>query len=105
MKKIRILLVDDHALVRLGLMTLLNDQPDMEVAGEASTAAEAVNAAEKLSPDVTLMDIRLPGEGGIEAREILQRLGQLADETGGRIVLPVAGAFSIGQGGDAYFFC
>jgi two-component system NarL family response regulator len=62
MAKIRILLVDDHALVRLGLMTLLNDQPDMEVIGEASTAAEAVNAAEKLSPDVTLMDY--PPAGG-----------------------------------------
>jgi len=67
MKKTRILLVDDHDIVRLGLMTLLNDQPDMEVIGEASTAGEAVKAAEKLQPDVVLMDIRLPGEGGIEA--------------------------------------
>jgi len=67
MKKTRILLVDDHDIVRLGLMTLLNDQPDMEVVGEASTAGEAVKAAEKLQPDVVLMDIRLPGEGGIEA--------------------------------------
>lgn len=67
MKKTRILLVDDHDIVRLGLMTLLNDQPDMEVIGEASTAGEAVKAAEKLEPDVVLMDIRLPGEGGIEA--------------------------------------
>ena len=67
MTKIRILLVDDHDIVRLGLMTLLNDQPDMEVIGEASTAAEAVHQTETLSPDVVLMDIRLPGEGGIEA--------------------------------------
>ena len=67
MTKTRILLVDDHDIVRLGLMTLLNDQPDMEVVGEASTAAEAVRAAEKLQPAVVLMDIRLPGEGGIEA--------------------------------------
>jgi DNA-binding NarL/FixJ family response regulator len=67
MKKTRILLVDDHDIVRLGLMTLLNDQPDMEVVGEASTAADGVKAAEKFSPDVVLMDIRLPGEGGIEA--------------------------------------
>ena len=74
MAKTRILLVDDHALVRLGLMTLLNDQPDMEVVGEANTAAEAVSAAEKLQPDVILMDIRLPGEGGIEAtRQITAR--------------------------------
>lgn len=67
MTKTRILLVDDHDIVRLGLMTLLNDQPDMEVIGEASTAAEAVRAVETLTPDVVLMDIRLPGEGGIEA--------------------------------------
>lgn len=67
MKKTRILLVDDHDIVRLGLMTLLNDQPDMEVIGEASTAGEAVRSAEKFQPDVILMDIRLPGEGGIEA--------------------------------------
>jgi two-component system, NarL family, response regulator DevR len=67
MTKTRLLLVDDHDIVRLGLMTLLNDQPDMEVIGEASTAGEAIKAAEKLMPDVILMDIRLPGEGGIEA--------------------------------------
>ncbi len=67
MEKTRILLVDDHEIVRLGLMTLLNDQADMHVVGEASTAAEAVAAVEKLHPDVVLMDIRLPGEGGIDA--------------------------------------
>ena len=73
-KKIRILLVDDHAIVRLGLTTLLNDQPDMEVIGEASAAGEAVKAVETLQPDVTLMDIRLPGEGGIEAtRQITKK--------------------------------
>ncbi len=66
-RKTRLLLVDDHAIVRLGLTTLLNDQPDMEVVGEASTAGEAVKAVESLHPDVALMDIRLPGEGGIEA--------------------------------------
>lgn len=74
MKKTRILLVDDHAIVRLGLMTLLNDQSDMEVVAEASTAAEAVRAAERFMPDVILMDIRLPGEGGIEAtRQVTSR--------------------------------
>lgn len=74
MTKTKILLVDDHAIVRLGLMTLLNDQPDMEVAGEASTAAEAVEATGRLHPDVVLMDIRLPGEGGIEAaRQVIVR--------------------------------
>jgi two-component system, NarL family, response regulator DevR len=74
MIKTRLLLVDDHAIVRLGLMTLLNDQPDMEVVAEASTAAEAVRAVEKFNPDVVLMDIRLPGEGGIEAtRQVTAR--------------------------------
>lgn len=74
MSKTRIVLVDDHAIVRLGLTTLLNDQPDMEVVGEASTAGEAVTAVEKLRPDVVLMDIRLPGEGGIEAtRQVTSR--------------------------------
>ena len=67
MKKIRILLVDDHDIVRLGLMALLKNQPDMEVAGEAGTASEGVKLAEKLMPDVVLMDIRLPGGGGIDA--------------------------------------
>ncbi len=74
MPKTRILLVDDHEVVRLGLMTLLNDRPDLEVVGEAGTAAEAVRAVERLHPDVVLMDIRMPGEGGIEAtRQITQR--------------------------------
>lgn len=67
MRKIRVLLVDDHEIVRLGLMTLINDQENTEVVGEAGTAMEAVRAVERLRPDVVLMDIRMPGEGGIEA--------------------------------------
>jgi DNA-binding NarL/FixJ family response regulator len=74
MSKTRVLLVDDHNIVRLGLMTLINDQPHMEVVGEAGTASEAVRAVERVQPDVVLMDIRMPGEGGIEAtRQITQR--------------------------------
>lgn len=77
MKKTKILLVDDHAIVRLGLITLLNDQADMEVVGEASSASEAIRAVENLQPDVVLMDIRLPGEGGIEAtRQITSQFPQ-----------------------------
>ncbi len=68
MQKTRILLVDDHAIVRLGLMALLNDQPDMEVVAEASTAAEAILAVEKSQPDVVLMDIRLPGMAVLKPR-------------------------------------
>lgn len=74
MPKTRILLVDDHEVVRLGLMTLINDQPDCEVVGEAGTAAEALRLVEHLQPDVVLMDIRMPSEGGIGAtREITSR--------------------------------
>lgn len=74
MAKTRVLLVDDHEVVRLGLMTLLNDQPNLKVVGEASTAGEAVKAVEQLDPDVVLMDIRLSGEGGIEAtRQITKK--------------------------------
>jgi DNA-binding NarL/FixJ family response regulator len=67
LKKTCVLLVDDHEIVRLGLMTLINDQPNMVVVGEAGSASEALRQVERLHPDVVLMDIRLPGEGGIEA--------------------------------------
>jgi DNA-binding NarL/FixJ family response regulator len=74
MNKVRVLLVDDHEVVKLGLTTLLNDQPSIQVVGEASTAAEAVRAVERLKPNVVLMDVRIPGEGGIEAtRQITAR--------------------------------
>jgi len=67
MTKIQVALVDDHALVRLGLKTLINDQADMEVVGEAGTAAEALQMIQQVQPQVVLMDIRLPGQGGLEA--------------------------------------
>ena len=74
MSKIPVVLVDDHALVRLGLKTLINDQDDMEVVGEAGTAQEASLVVERLQPQVVLMDIRLPGEGGLDAtRRIVDR--------------------------------
>jgi two-component system, NarL family, response regulator DevR len=74
MKKIRVVLVDDHEIVRLGLITLINDQENMEVVGEAGSASEALRVVEQLHPQVVLMDIRLPGEGGIEAaRRISER--------------------------------
>lgn len=70
---IRLLLVDDHAVVRLGLKMLLSGESDMEIAGEASSAAEALIEAGRLSPNVILMDIGLPDMTGIEAtREIHQ---------------------------------
>lgn len=63
----RIVLVDDHEIVRLGLMTLLEDQPGLQVVGEAGNAADAVKTVGLHQPDVVLMDIRMPGDGGIEA--------------------------------------
>ena len=72
--KQRILLVDDHEIVRLGLKALLERQPHFEVVAEASTARDAVEKVEAFSPDVVVMDIRLPGGSGIEAcEEIVER--------------------------------
>src|SRR5512143_2612346 len=73
MSRTRIVLVDDHEVVRLGLRTLLNDEPDMQVVGEAGTAADAVIAVERLKPDIVLLDVRIPGEGGIEAARQIAR--------------------------------
>jgi two-component system, NarL family, response regulator DevR len=69
MAKQRILLVDDHEVVRLGLKSLLDRHPQFDVAGEASTAREAIEMVNNLKPDVVVMDIRLPGTSGIEACE------------------------------------
>jgi two-component system, NarL family, response regulator DevR len=64
---LRILLVDDHEVVRLGLKALINRQRGMEVVGEAGNAAEAVERSAALRPDVVIMDIRLGGSSGIDA--------------------------------------
>jgi DNA-binding NarL/FixJ family response regulator len=64
---IRILLADDHPIFRFGMRTLLTSMPDMTVVGEAVTGEEAVQLVETLLPDVVLMDIHMPGTGGIEA--------------------------------------
>ena len=67
MSKHRILLVDDHEVVRLGLKALLERHPNFNVVAEASTAREAIEHVKTYSPDVVVMDIRLPGGSGIEA--------------------------------------
>jgi DNA-binding NarL/FixJ family response regulator len=64
---LRILLVDDHEVVRLGVRGLIDRQEGMEVVGEAGTVREALNQVEQLAPDVVVLDIRLPGGDGLEA--------------------------------------
>jgi DNA-binding NarL/FixJ family response regulator len=64
---LRILLVDDHEVVRVGIKALIERQPEMEVVGEAGTVREAVSQVELLAPDVVVLDIRLPGGNGLEA--------------------------------------
>jgi two-component system response regulator DevR len=69
MAKQRIILVDDHEVVRLGLKSLLERHPQFEIVGEAGSAREAIEQVNALNPDVVVMDIRLPGTSGIEACE------------------------------------
>jgi DNA-binding NarL/FixJ family response regulator len=64
---IRVLVVDDHALFRRGLEMVLEQEPDIEVVGEASDGTEAVEVATETTPDVVLMDVRMPRRGGIDA--------------------------------------
>ncbi|MFE4540131.1 response regulator [Streptomyces scopuliridis] len=77
-RTIRVLLVDDHQVVRRGLRTFLEIQDDIEVVGEASDGAEGIARAEELRPDVVLMDIKMPGTDGIEALRKLRELGNPA---------------------------
>jgi DNA-binding NarL/FixJ family response regulator len=64
---IRVLIADDHAVVREGLRAVVGSKPDLEVVGEAATGREAVERSSELRPDVVLMDIQMPGINGIEA--------------------------------------
>jgi two-component system NarL family response regulator len=70
---IRVLAVDDHPVIRIGVRALLDNEPDVEVVGDASNGADAVSLFAELRPDVVLMDLRMPGTDGFEAmREILR---------------------------------
>jgi two-component system response regulator DevR len=71
---LRILLVDDHEVVRVGVCALIERQPGMEVIGEAGTAREAVALAQQLAPDVVLLDVRLPGSDGLDACQQIKAL-------------------------------
>lgn len=66
-EKLRILLADDHAIVRQGFRLILNAEPDMEIVGEAGNGREAVELAETLQPDIVVMDVAMPELNGIEA--------------------------------------
>lgn len=80
-RAIRILIADDHRIVRMGLKTVFSLEPDLEVAGEAATAEEALAAWESLRPDVMLLDLRMPGNG----LEVLRSL--LAKEPAARVLI------------------
>ncbi len=73
MSKIRVLICDDHTILRDGIRLLLNAQPDMEVVGEAIDGREAVEKARALKPDVILMDIAMPSLNGLEATKQIRR--------------------------------
>jgi len=68
---IRVVLADDHALVRGALQMVITDTTDVEIVGEAGTGAEAVRLSEDLHPDVVVMDVRMPGMDGIEATRLI----------------------------------
>ncbi|HTY85496.1 MAG TPA: response regulator transcription factor [Silvibacterium sp.] len=81
-QSIRILVVDDHTVVRQGLVALLNTVPDLEVVAEASDGQEAIEAHRKYKPDVTLMDLRLPKLPGAEAISVIRQ-----ESPGARIIV------------------
>ncbi len=78
MKAIRVFLADDHELVRMALKTLLEGEPDLEVVGEAADTESAVEGAVATRPDVLLLDLRMPGGGGVE---VCRRVKELIPET------------------------
>jgi DNA-binding NarL/FixJ family response regulator len=73
MSKIRVLITDDHAMFRQGVRTLLTAEPDLEVAGEAKDATEAVNLSRQNRPDVVLMDIGMTGMSSFEATRVIRK--------------------------------
>ncbi|MHB8793689.1 MAG: response regulator [Thermoleophilia bacterium] len=76
MSKIRILLADDHAILRAGLVRLLSEEPDIEVIGEADNGREAVQKVQELHPDIVLMDIGMPVMNGMEATKQIKKRDQ-----------------------------
>lgn len=70
---IRVLVVDDHELVRQAICTLLKSRPDLDIVGEAANGKEAIELAQSLRPDVIVMDVRMPEMNGIEATQWIKR--------------------------------
>ena len=75
MRHIKIILVDDHKLVRQGVRSLLAGQPEFDVVAEASDGQEALRLIETLQPDVVIMDVMMPNMNGIEATKVIQQRG------------------------------
>jgi two-component system response regulator NreC len=73
MEKIRVLIADDHAILRAGLTLLINNQPDMEVVGQAADGHEALRQARQANPDVLTLDLTMPGGGGLKTLEGLRQ--------------------------------
>ncbi|WP_034680318.1 response regulator [Caldalkalibacillus mannanilyticus] len=86
-KKIKVLLVDDHEMVRMGLATFLSTEPDIEVVGEANNGKEGVELAIQLEPDVILMDLVMEGMDGIEATRLIKEHFQQTQHDSKIIVL------------------
>jgi two-component system, NarL family, response regulator len=74
----RVLVVDDHALLRTGVANIINQEPELEVVAEAANGIEAVEAFARHRPDVTLMDLRMPGMEGVEAVRLIRAIDPLA---------------------------
>lgn len=91
--RIRVVVADDHAIVREGVHQLLSQQPDIEVVGEASDGVQALDLARKLKPDVVVMDIGMPGMNGLEATRALK-----AEQPQTRVLVLTM------QEGEDYFF-
>jgi len=70
----RVLVVDDHTVIRRGIQSILRSWPEWEISGEASSGEEAIELTKALQPDIVLMDISMPGMGGLEATKLIRKI-------------------------------